>query len=84
MRPECEVCWGSHGCSLPPGHDGVHECGGENGCGDKISSSGYDEGGFRWDMYGDDSPAALADLLTLMLEAGNLDSGGRVPARFLD
>jgi hypothetical protein len=22
----CNFCWGSHGCSLPVGHEGVHRC----------------------------------------------------------
>lgn len=22
----CPVCWGSHGCGLPEGHDGIHVC----------------------------------------------------------
>jgi hypothetical protein len=26
-RPLCPVCWGSHGCDLPPGHDPAqHQC----------------------------------------------------------
>lgn len=24
--PTCRVYWGSHGCRLPRGHDGQHEC----------------------------------------------------------
>lgn len=23
---KCRWYWGSHGCSLSPGHDGLHEC----------------------------------------------------------
>jgi hypothetical protein len=27
-RPKlCQTFWGSHGCSLPPGHEGYHTCG---------------------------------------------------------
>jgi hypothetical protein len=22
----CRVCWGSHGCDLPKGHEGHHRC----------------------------------------------------------
>jgi len=26
MAPACPYCWGSHGCDLPPGHTGDHQC----------------------------------------------------------
>lgn len=26
MSNLCPTCWGSHGCDLPPGHDGTHLC----------------------------------------------------------
>lgn len=76
---ECYVYWGSHGCGRPRGHDGDHECVGELGCDHVVSNSGYDQAGFRWGLYGSDSPEELADLLTLIYEAGNMLPGGRVP-----
>lgn len=27
MASWCNLYWGSHGCDLPPGHEGVHQCG---------------------------------------------------------
>lgn len=27
MSKTCDLFWGSHGCALPAGHDGVHRCG---------------------------------------------------------
>jgi len=29
--PYCDTFWGSHGCDLPPGHDGPHVCGALDG-----------------------------------------------------
>jgi hypothetical protein len=26
-RGDCRVFWGSHGCHLPRGHEGPHDCG---------------------------------------------------------
>ena len=26
-KPYCNFFWGSHGCDLPPGHEGNHLCG---------------------------------------------------------
>lgn len=54
MKPEeCPICWGSHGCSLPRGHEGDHVCGGELGCDDRVGQDGRDASGFQWYLYGD-------------------------------
>ena len=26
----CHTCWGSHSCDKPAGHDGPHQCGGDD------------------------------------------------------
>lgn len=46
-EPECGVFWGSHGCDLPPGHDGDHVC----DCEHSVDAQGSD-GSFTWDLYG--------------------------------
>lgn len=60
MKRTCETFWGTHGCDLPAGHDGWHECDPED-CGDRIDKDGCDETGFQWETYGDDSPHPADD-----------------------
>jgi hypothetical protein len=35
----CPMCWDSHGCSLPVGHDGDHVCEPEHHCGSRHDGS---------------------------------------------
>jgi hypothetical protein len=56
-RDQCQVYWGTHGCSLPRGHDGNHYCKDpdETEPHDGITQAGADlKSGFQWDLYGDD------------------------------
>lgn len=43
----CRVYWGSHGCSQPRGHEGLHECDCCT-CPDHLAYSGV-----RWDDQGE-------------------------------
>lgn len=47
----CPVCWGSHACGYPRGHDGNHACIDEDGPHEQIDRYGVDEAGFRWAIY---------------------------------
>ncbi len=43
-----------------------------------VTNSGYDDSGSRWDLWGQDSPEALAEDLDLIVAAGNMLPGGRI------
>lgn len=55
-QDQCQVYWGSHGCSRPRGHDGDHWCQGadESEPHHTINAAGVAPNGYQWDMYGDD------------------------------
>jgi hypothetical protein len=47
----CPVCWGSHACGHPRGHDGKHACIEDGEIDHEIDRDGVDEGGFQWAIY---------------------------------
>jgi hypothetical protein len=64
-RTQCQVYWGSHGCHLPRGHEGNHECRDpdETEPHDGVTRDGVDlRTGFQWDLYGDDYPVRTFDI----------------------